>query len=73
MAIIQVHIGKNLIKDVLSDGGFGVNIITDDLWKKLGLPTLKHAFYTLQMANTLLTKLAGLYKYLKIHILASHT
>ncbi len=26
MAIIQVHIGKNKIEDVLLDGGFGVNI-----------------------------------------------
>ncbi len=73
MAISQVHIGKNLVKDVLLDGGFGVNIIINDLWKKLGLPTLKHAFYTLQMANQTLTKLMGLYKDLKIHKLASHT
>ncbi len=55
------------------DGGFGVNIIIDDLWKKLGLPTPKHALYTLQMVNQTLTKLVGLYKDLKIHILASHT
>jgi hypothetical protein len=27
MAIIQVHIGKNTIEDVLLDGGSGVNII----------------------------------------------
>jgi hypothetical protein len=62
MAIIHVHVGKNLVKDVLSNGTFGVNIITNDLWKKLGLPTLKHVFYTLQMANQTLTKLMGLYK-----------
>jgi hypothetical protein len=28
MEIIQVQIGKNTIKDVLLDGGFGVNIVT---------------------------------------------
>jgi hypothetical protein len=28
MAIIQVQIGKNIIEDVLLDGGYGVNIIT---------------------------------------------
>jgi hypothetical protein len=27
MAIIQVHIGKNTIEDVLLEGGFGVDII----------------------------------------------
>jgi hypothetical protein len=28
MTVIQVQIGKNTIKDVLLDGGFGMNIIT---------------------------------------------
>jgi hypothetical protein len=28
MAIIQVQIGKNTIKDVLLDGGYGINNIT---------------------------------------------
>jgi hypothetical protein len=28
MVIIQVHIGKNIVEDVLLDGGFGINIIT---------------------------------------------
>lgn len=73
MVIIHVHIGKNLVKDVLLDGEFGVNIITDDLWKKLGLPTPKHAPCTLQIVNQTLTKLMNLYKDLKIHILTSHT
>jgi hypothetical protein len=27
MAIIQVHIGKNAIEDVLLEGGFGIDII----------------------------------------------
>jgi hypothetical protein len=28
MAVIQIQIGKNMIEDVLLDGGFKVNIIT---------------------------------------------
>jgi hypothetical protein len=35
MAIILVHVGKNIVEDVLLDGGLGVNIITKDLRKKL--------------------------------------
>jgi hypothetical protein len=31
MVIIPVHVGKNLVEDVLLDGGSSVNIITEDL------------------------------------------
>jgi hypothetical protein len=34
MAIILVHVGKNLVEDVLLDGGSSVNIITENLRKK---------------------------------------
>jgi len=51
MAIIQVHMGKYIVEDVLLDGGSGVNIITKDLRNKLGLPILKPTPYTLKMAN----------------------
>ncbi len=30
MVVIQVQVGKNFIDDMLIDGGFGVNIITDN-------------------------------------------
>jgi len=33
MVIIQVQIGKNIVEDVLLDGGFGVNIIIENLRK----------------------------------------
>jgi len=33
MAIIQVQVGKNLVEDVLLDGGLGVNITTNILRK----------------------------------------
>jgi hypothetical protein len=31
MVVIQVQVGKKSIDDVLIDGGFGVNIITENL------------------------------------------
>ncbi len=31
MDVIPIHVGKNLVKDVLFDGGFEVNIIIEDL------------------------------------------
>jgi len=31
MAMIQVQVGKNFIKNVLIDGGYGVNIIMKKL------------------------------------------
>jgi hypothetical protein len=33
--------GKNIVDDVLLDGGLGVNIIIENLRKKLGLPISK--------------------------------
>jgi hypothetical protein len=68
MAVISVHVGKNIMEDVLLDGGLGVNIIIEDLRKKIGLPILKLAPYTLRMTNQTLTKLVWLIQNLKIHI-----
>jgi hypothetical protein len=45
MAIIQVQIGKNIIEDVLLDGGFGVNIITKQMRLRLGFLKFKLAPY----------------------------
>ncbi len=39
------------MEDVLLDGGFGVNIVTKDLKKKLSLPVPEPTPYTLRMAN----------------------
>jgi hypothetical protein len=50
MAVIQIQIGKNTIEDVLSDGGFKVNIIIEQLRLRLGLPYPKLAPYNLRMA-----------------------
>jgi hypothetical protein len=37
MPIVQVSIGNYEIMDVLLDGEFGVNMIYEHLWRKLGL------------------------------------
>jgi hypothetical protein len=49
MVIIQVHIGKIVIKDVLLDGGSRVNIITQQLRLRLQLPMLIFTPYNLRM------------------------
>jgi hypothetical protein len=41
MVIIHIHIRKNIVDDVLLNGGFGVNIIIKQFILKLGLPKLK--------------------------------
>jgi hypothetical protein len=43
-------------------GGFGVNIIIEQLKTKLRLPKPKHVPYNLWMANQTTTKLVGLIK-----------
>jgi hypothetical protein len=53
---------------VLLDGGFKVNIITEQLRLKLGLPKLKPTPSNQRMANQTTTKLVGLIKDLKIYV-----
>jgi hypothetical protein len=50
MAIIQVQVGKNIVENVLLDGGASVNIITKHLKTKLGLPKPIPTPYHLRMA-----------------------
>jgi hypothetical protein len=38
MAIIQIQVGKNIVENVLLNGGASVNIIIKNLRTKLGLP-----------------------------------
>jgi len=68
MAIIQVEIGKNIIEDVLLDGGYGVNIITKQLRLKLGLSKPKLAPYNMKMAYQTTTKPVGLIRDTKIYV-----
>jgi hypothetical protein len=51
MAIIQIQIRKNIIEDVLLDGGSGINIIIEQLRLRLRVPKPKPAPYNLKMAN----------------------
>jgi hypothetical protein len=69
MAVIQVQIGKNTIKDVLLDGGFGINIVIEQLKLRLGLPKPKPAPYNLRMVDQTTIKPMGLIKDLKIYVL----
>jgi hypothetical protein len=68
MAIIQIQIDKKTIDDVLLDGGFGVNIIIEQLKTRLGLLKPKPIPYNLQMVNQNTTKLIGLIKDLRIYV-----
>jgi hypothetical protein len=47
MVVIQVHVGKNIIENVILDGGSNVNIMTKEFQKWFGLPNLKPTPYTL--------------------------
>jgi hypothetical protein len=68
MAMIWVQVGKNIVKYVLLDGGSGVNIMVNELWKWLRFPNLKPSSCTLWMANQTITKLVRLIKDFKIQI-----
>jgi hypothetical protein len=66
--VIQVQVGKNIVEDVLIDGGASVNIIIKNLRIKLGLPKPRSAPYHLRMADHSMTKPLRFIKNLKIHI-----
>jgi hypothetical protein len=68
MSVIQVQVGKNIVEDVLIDGGASVNIIIENLRTKLGLPKPKPVPYHLRMTNESMNRPLGIIKNLKIHI-----
>jgi hypothetical protein len=68
MTIIHLQIRKNVIEDVLLDGGYGINIIIDKLTLRLGLPKPKLTPYNLKMLNQATTKSMGLIHDLKIYV-----
>jgi hypothetical protein len=49
--IIQVQVGKNIVEDVLLNGGTSANIITNNLKTKLGLPKPRLVPYHLRMVD----------------------
>jgi hypothetical protein len=46
MVVIHVQIGKNIVEDILLDERSNVNIMMEELWKRLGLPDPKPTLYT---------------------------
>ncbi len=68
MAVIQVQIGNNTIKDVLLNGSSIINIITKQLRLRLGLPKPKLASYNMRMEDQTTTKPMGLIKDPKIYV-----
>jgi hypothetical protein len=68
MVVIQVQVGKNFIDDVLIDGGFEVNIITENLRVQLGLSKLSPMLYNFCMADQTITKPLGFIRDLKIFV-----
>jgi hypothetical protein len=68
MVIIQVQFGKNIVEDVLIDGGASVNIQIKKFITKLGLPKPKLIPYHLRMVDQSMAKPLGIIKNLKIHI-----
>jgi hypothetical protein len=51
MVIIMVHVGKNMVDDVLLDGNSKVNVITIGLKWKLGLLPHQLTLFNLKMTN----------------------
>ena len=68
MPVISISIGKNIVDDVLLDGGLGVNVITEEERRKLRLPKPSPAPFNLKMANGTIAKPTGLLRDVKIHI-----
>ena len=68
MPIISICIGKNVVDDVLLDGGSGVNVITEEERRRLGLPKPSPAPFNLKMANGTIAKPTCLLRDVKIHI-----
>ena len=62
LPLIIVQLGKNNITKVLLDGGSGINIMSEELRKKLGLPKPSPAPYNLRMADQSEVKPIGLFE-----------
>ena len=68
MPVISICIAKNVVDDVLLDGGSGVNVITEEERRRLGLLKPSPAPFNLKMANGTIAKPTGLLRDVKIHI-----
>ena len=68
MPVVSICIGKNVVDDVLLDGGSGVNVIIKEEHHRLRLPKPSLAPFNLKMANGTIAKPTGLLRDVKIHI-----
>jgi hypothetical protein len=68
MAVTQVQIGKNIIEDVLFDGGLKLISSPKQLRLRLGLPKLKPTPYNLRITDQTTTKPMGLIRDLTIYV-----
>ncbi len=68
MVVIQVQVRKNIVEDVLLNGGANVNITIKNLITKLDIPRPRLAPYHLKMAYQSMTRPLGIIKNMKIHI-----
>ena len=46
-AVVEMGILGNVLIDTIVDGGSGMNVLSEDTWKKLGKPTWPPAFQLL--------------------------
>jgi hypothetical protein len=68
MPVISIHIGWNTIHDVLLDGGSGMNVMTVEERRHLGLAKPSLVPYNLKMADASIVKPVGLLRDIRIHI-----
>jgi hypothetical protein len=68
MVVIQVQVGKNIIEDVLLDGGASVNIIIENIITKISLPKPRPTPYHHRMTDQNMTRPLRIIKNLNIHI-----
>jgi len=73
MVVIVVHVGKNMVDDVLLDGGSRVNAITYGLRKNLGLPPPNQLHSTYNWLISHSTNHHELFPILGLEFMAYHT
>ena len=73
MPVISICIGKNVVDDVLLDGGSGVNVIIEEERRRLGLPKPSSAPFNLKMANGTIANLQVYCEMLKSTSMVFHT
>jgi hypothetical protein len=66
--IVQVCVGKFGVRDVLVDGGSGMNIIFESLKKKLGLRNPKPTLFVVRMVDQRKVQRVGLIRNLKFDL-----